>query len=429
MNRCVRSFNKPKQYRYVGTLSSKSNVDAGPGATTRSLIRKRKRPQGRFGQALFAPARMSPSTGPAATSKVVSALAYAGVSIGIMLVNKITMTGYKFPSSSFVGLSQMVFSCVTLFLLRCCGYVEFPMLSWDVCKKVNPLPLLFVANLVSGLGGTKAINLPMFTVLRRFSIVMTMAGQYFILGKPSSCKVQATVWIMVIGALIAASNDLAFDALGYAMILSNDFFTAASGIFIQKKTEAKELGKFGLIYYNALFSMPFLVLFMLRKPEDFTTVVAFEGWSDPKFCISYACSTSFGLLITYCIVWCTSVNSALTTTVIGCLKNLLVAYVGMFVGGDYIFSWLNFTGITVSVCGAICYSIVEFYRKSEEGQGQNSASTESTGEQELTNLIPSADKRRVSGADEDVEVASETDSESLNVSDEEAAFLVEEGPV
>ncbi|CAF1014075.1 unnamed protein product, partial [Didymodactylos carnosus] len=113
--------------------------------------------------------------------RISSALLFATSSCLITIINKIVLTSYGFPSFQLLGIGQLAVSAVILYCLRCMNLVHFPNLSKNVVRQIMPLPIVFFGNLLFGLGSTQAVSLPMFTVLRRFSIWMTMMGEQIIL--------------------------------------------------------------------------------------------------------------------------------------------------------------------------------------------------------------------------------------------------------
>ena len=259
---------------------------------------------------------------------------------------------------------------------------------------------MFLGNVVFGLGSTKSLNLPMFTALRRFSILMTMVGEYFVLKKSPSTEVVISVLLMVGGALIAAYYDLAFDLYGYSMVLLNNLFTSLSGIYMKKASTSSKCNKMGVLFYNSLFSaVALLILFgfehsyyVLSLSEDTTNsradiglklnaldaaennaaavaikstideVMSFAHWTDWQFICLFSLAAIMGSVLNYSIFLCTTINSALTTAVIGCLKNVLTTYIGMLVLGDYVFHWINFFGLNVSIAGSLYYTYSTIFK-------------------------------------------------------------------
>lgn len=297
---------------------------------------------------------------PPVSHQALSALFYAVSSVAIISANKLVLTSYSFPSANVVAFAQMVFTVVSLRLAKAAGIVSFPAFDSSTFRKVFPLPLLFLMNLVTGLGGTQRLNLPMFTVMRRFSIFFTMVLESFILGTPQTTTIQLSVFLMLGGSVLAAFNDLAFDMQGYVLILLNDVFTAANGVYLKKKLDAKELGNFGLMYYNSLLSLPLLFCFLVFNGEELQQAMLYPRWEETGFLLCFCASGLMGVVLTYSIFLCTQLNSALTTTVVGCFKNIFVSYVGMFLGGDYVFQALNFAGLNISIFGSIVYAYFKF---------------------------------------------------------------------
>eukprot|EP00040_Diaphanoeca_grandis_P010738 m.55013 g.55013 ORF g.55013 m.55013 type:complete len:337 (+) comp22010_c0_seq1:102-1112(+) len=300
---------------------------------------------------------MERKTSPSVFRQGMAASFYGISSVLIMSVNKYTLTVYRFPSPAFLAMMQVIATIVILRIARMFGLVTFEIRMSEM-KKVFPLPLIYLGNTVTGLAGTKAISLPMFAVLRRFSIVLTMLLEGYILGNTFNMGVKISVALMLFGALIAAMDDLAFNLAGYTWIMANNVCTAANGVIMKKKLDAKELGPFGLMFYNCVMALPIIVCVVVYEGK-LDQIQHFPERDNRSFQVSFFISTIMGFVLTYSIVMCTSVNSALTTTVVGCLKNVLISYGGILIGGDYIFSWGNFAGLNISIFGSLYYSYLQ----------------------------------------------------------------------
>lgn len=99
------------------------------------------------------------------------------------------------------------------------------------------------------------------------------------------------------------------------------------------------------------------------RPGEIELVINFKGWKSPMFVLCFFLASVMGSVLNYSTFLCTALNSALTTTVVGCLKNVLTAYLGMVLLPDYIFSFTNFVGLNISILGSLIYSWAEFIEK------------------------------------------------------------------
>lgn len=301
--------------------------------------------------------------------KISSAIFYGVSSFLITVINKRVLSSpYKFPSFLVLSLGQLIASIVVLFSGKKLKIVTIPPYSHDLVKKIFPLPLIYLGNMIFGLGGTQALSLPMFAALRRFSVLMTMLLELYILKVRPTTAVQFSVYAMIGGALLAASDDLSFNLEGYSFIMITNALTAANGVFVKKKLNGSDLGTYGLMFYNSvvMFVPAVAVTWILG---DLSKAFDYDQWANPMFVIQFILSCIMGFVLNYSTVLCTQHNSALTTTIVGCLKNVSITYIGMFIGGDYIFSWLNCIGINISVFGSLVYTYVTFRKKNRQHHG------------------------------------------------------------
>ncbi|XP_032490206.1 UDP-N-acetylglucosamine/UDP-glucose/GDP-mannose transporter isoform X5 [Phocoena sinus] len=198
---------------------------------------------------------------PSRAAKLLSALFYGTCSFLLVLVNKALLTTYRFPSPVVLGIGQMTVTIMILYVSKLSKLIHFPDFDKKIPIKLFPLPLLYIGNHISGLSSTSKLSLPMFTVLRKFTIPLTLLLETIVLGKQYSLNIIVSVFAIILGAFIAAGSDLAFNLEGYIFVFLNDIFTAANGVYTKQKMDPEELGKYGVLFYNACFmSIPTLII-------------------------------------------------------------------------------------------------------------------------------------------------------------------------
>jgi hypothetical protein len=146
-----------------------------------------------------------------------AAWSYAFISIAITLFNKAVLSSYSYDAPMTLTLLQGVVTVVCLEFMKWRGWVEYPDFSWRMAWRVAPLSFVFIAYVVVSLISLGKVNVPMFTALRRVTIVFVMVEEYFLLGITPSRSVVNTVVVMCLGAALAGWNDLTFDLVRWLM--------------------------------------------------------------------------------------------------------------------------------------------------------------------------------------------------------------------
>lgn len=300
-----------------------------------------------------------------AACKVISALTYGIVSIMITWINKTILTDYRFPSFTCLALGQITAIMIILLLAHAFKFIKLPAMSRKVFKSILPLIVYFMGNMILGLGGTQSLSLPMLTALRRITLLITLVLQMIIMKSKPNWKICGSVFITVTGAFIAACFDLSFKLDGYIYTLLANIMSALYGITIQKQMESDRMNKFGLMFYTSLISiLPVGAYTWLTG--DFNKILTYEEWNNLWFITCFLLSCVLGFLLTFSTYFCQEYNSALTTGMVGSVKNTLVSFIGMFTDKDYIFSVLNCFGIGISAVGSILYTIAELFSGAQE---------------------------------------------------------------
>jgi len=287
------------------------------------------------------------------------ALLYMGVAGGLLLFNKAALSSFDFPAPTFVVLCQQVFCFLLCSFLSGGGYLSIKRPTVANLRTTAPLAISFVAYLVTGMIALQKVNVPMYTSLRRTTVMFVLVLDFILEKKHESKTVVLAVALQVLGGFIAGFNDLVGgSAEGIFWIFVYNSCTALYLIFISRLRRSTEFSSFDLLYFNSVICSPCLVLILFLTPE-LSALEQFDHWSEPMFFFSFFSSVVLAFFLNITIFWNTSANSPLTQQVCGQLKDVFSVLISLMIFNDYSHSILNNTGVVVGFLGSFYYAYLK----------------------------------------------------------------------
>ncbi|GBG93210.1 hypothetical protein CBR_g60598 [Chara braunii] len=306
--------------------------------------------------------------------RALAAIFYGLISISITLFNRAVFAVYRFNFPLTVTTIQILISIFLIFCLQSLNMVEKTKIRLCTMKKIFPLTVCWWLYVVSGVTALRYLNVPMYSVLRRSTTLVVMLGELVVFQKKPSVSSVSSIVTITAGAAIAGFTDLTFSLKGYLCVLVCVLTTAAYLILIRILKDKAGLSEMGMMYYNNCLSLP-IMLFCLHLSDEITGVLSFPRLLEPRFLAFLLVSSSQGFLLNVAIFRCTTVNSPLTTSVTGQVKDIATTLLGFFLFGDVIPGKLNTLGVIIGLVGGLWYSAemyLQRFRNARKGEAAKS---------------------------------------------------------
>ncbi|XP_057524470.1 UDP-N-acetylglucosamine transporter UGNT1 [Amaranthus tricolor] len=305
-----------------------------------------------------------------------AAISYMSCAVLLVMFNKAALSSYNFPSANVITLFQMLSSSSFLYVMRRLKLISFTVAEASVTTLDNPVTLLPLKTLIHTLPvaftylmymlvtmeSVRGVNVPMYTTLRRTTVVFTMLVEYILARQKYTSPIVGSVGLIVFGAFVAGARDLSFDAYSYGVVFLANISTAIYLATIARIGKSSGLNSFGLMWCNGIICAPILVFWTYVK-GDLEITFNFPYLLSPGFLAVLFFSCVLAFFLNYSIFLNTTLNSALTQTICGNLKDIFTIGLGWMIFGGLPFDLLNVIGQLLGFLGSGLYAYYKLVGK------------------------------------------------------------------
>lgn len=291
--------------------------------------------------------------------KVVSACSlYSFCSVSMVLTNKSLASSYNHLIDGDLNILLVVFQAiVAVACVDACKrmkWVEYPDFNINTAKQWAPVNIFFCMMLFTGMGALQHNSVPMVTIFKNVTNILTTAGDWYFFGSTTESLVVVAFGIMLSGAVAAAWNDIGFTWTGLFWMVLNCVSTSGYVLYMKFATKNLKLSTFGMVFYNNV-----LCVFFLLPAAYAMGQVSILASTPEIHTLDYLSKNLFaglvGFFLNFASLNCVAITGPTTYAIIGSLNKIPVAFLG-YILFDNAITRETWFFISVSMAGGFLYS-------------------------------------------------------------------------
>ena len=161
----------------------------------------------------------------------------------------------------------------------------------------------------------------------------------------------------IVSPFATGYGDLTFNLTAYVCGISSNILQALHLILVQRLSDGySSVEALHLTSINSAVIMAIISIFV-GEPRR---IVVSPALYTEGFPILFASLITLGCLSNYSLILCTSVNSALTSTVVSTLRTIVETWIGFFAFGGVTVTPLLLSGVITNLGGAGLYAFARY---------------------------------------------------------------------
>jgi len=312
----------------------------------------------------------------ARNSKAVTACSlYSFCSVSMIIVNKSLASSYQHlyevDMNILLVVFQAIIAVIAVDVCKRLKWVEYPDLTMETARAWAPVNIFFCMMLFTGMTSLQHNSVPMVTVFKNVTNIITTAGDYFFFGNKTELLALVAFGVMLSGAIAAAWHDIEISTIGLFWMATNCFSTSGYVLYMKHATQTVKMSKFGMVYVNNVLATVFLLpaAFATKEVSIFLKTTALHT---PDYFSKTAFAGLVGFFLNFASLHCVSTTGPTTYAIVGSLNKVPVAILGYLLF-DNVVTKETWFFIAISLCGGFLYTAAKLQTSREKAISRQDA--------------------------------------------------------